>query len=233
MQVASGVEMLEISANIMGETTVIHPTIIWDEQHVVLVDTGYPGQLDIIRKAMAQAGIPIERLTTIILTHQDIDHIGCLPAIMNEFPHNRIEVLANEIERPYIQGDKLLIKFAHALSQIDSWPEEQRTKLKPVFENPPKGRVDRTLQDGEVLPYCGGLTVINTPGHTPGHISLYHQASQTLIAGDAMFIVDGKLALPDPKTTIDMEAAEESVKKIQEYDYKQMICYHGGLYIRS
>jgi len=33
--------------------------------------------------------------------------------------------------------------------------------------------VDKTLEDGEELPFCGGITVIHTPGHTPGHICLY------------------------------------------------------------
>jgi hypothetical protein len=44
MQVANGIEMLEISATIMGKANVIYPTLIWDEALVILVDTGYPGQ---------------------------------------------------------------------------------------------------------------------------------------------------------------------------------------------
>jgi glyoxylase-like metal-dependent hydrolase (beta-lactamase superfamily II) len=231
MQITNGIAMLEISANIMGETSVINPTLIWDDQHVVLVDTGYPGQVPLLREAMEKAGVPFERLTTIILTHQDIDHIGNLPTIITELSDHNIEVLANEIERPYIQGEKLIIKFAYALLQIDSWPEEKRRVMKPVFENPPKYKVDRIVQDGEELPYCGGIIVINTPGHTPGHISLYHKQSGTLIAGDALFALDGKLINPDPKTTIDIQAAQASANKLMEYDYERMICYHGGLVV--
>lgn len=231
MQAANGIAMLEISANIMGETSIIHPTLIWDDQHVVLIDTGYPGQVPLLREAMEKAGVPFKRLTTIILTHQDIDHIGNLPAIITELSDHHIEVIANEIEKSYIQGEKLIIKFAYALSQIESWPEEKRRTMKPVFENPPKGKVDRIVHDGEELPYCGGIIVLNTPGHTPGHISLYHKQSGTLIAGDALFAVDGKLIDPNPKTTIDMQAAVASANKLKQYDYKQMICYHGGLVV--
>ena len=47
--------------------------------------------------------------------------------------------------------------------------------------------VDRIVEDGEELPFCGGITVIHTPGHTPGHICLYIGQNKTLIAGDALF----------------------------------------------
>jgi glyoxylase-like metal-dependent hydrolase (beta-lactamase superfamily II) len=80
------------------------------------------------------------------------------------------------------------------------------------------------------LPYCGGITVINTPGHTPGHISLYHKPSKTLIAGDAMIVADGRLLGPNPQYTLDMKTAIESLKKLMQYDIETVICYHGGLY---
>lgn len=103
MQVANGIEMLEISAIIIGKVDVIHPTLIWDEDMVILVDTGYPGQLPLFREAMEKARVPFDKLTKVIVTHQDLDHIGSLPTILNESPQ-RIEVLANEVEKPHIQG---------------------------------------------------------------------------------------------------------------------------------
>jgi hypothetical protein len=45
MQVANGVEMLEISATIVGKIDVIHPTLFWDRDVAILVDTGYPGPM--------------------------------------------------------------------------------------------------------------------------------------------------------------------------------------------
>jgi glyoxylase-like metal-dependent hydrolase (beta-lactamase superfamily II) len=51
----------------------------------------------------------------------------------------------------------------------ESLPEEARL----LFENPPKAKVDETLADNQELSYCGGIQVIFTPGHSPGHISLY------------------------------------------------------------
>src|SRR6478735_5724306 len=41
--------------------------------------------------------------------------------------------------------------------------------------------VEREMTDGEVLPIAGGLRVVHTPGHSPGHVSLLHEESRTLI----------------------------------------------------
>ncbi len=43
------------------------------------------------------------------------------------------------------------------------------------------------LTDGEVLPVSGGLRVVHTPGHSPGHVSLLVEPTGTLITGDALF----------------------------------------------
>jgi glyoxylase-like metal-dependent hydrolase (beta-lactamase superfamily II) len=184
---------------------------------------------------MQQAGVPFERLNTIIVTHQDLDHIGSLPVMLKEAPQ-KVEVLANEIEKPFIQGDQRPLKLtpqaiAQAVAALPAeMPEEARQAFQARLENPPRAAVDKTVADGEELPYCGGITVINTPGHTPGHICLYHRQSKTLIAGDALRVVDGQLQGPSQQATLDMPLALESLKKLARYDIETVICYHGGLY---
>lgn len=234
MRIADGVEIVELHKTFMGQIQVIYPTLIWDGEAAVLVDAGFPGQFPLFREAMRKTGIPFEKLNKIILTHQDIDHIGSLPELIQESSHP-IQVLASEAEKPYIQGEKMLIKF-EAIAKMDSLPEATRKELepfRPIIENPPKARVNRTVADGEELPDAGGLIVIGTPGHTPGHISLYHKPSKTLIAGDALFIVDGELVGPDPQLTLDMDLVKKSVQKLTHYDIETVICYHGGIYKRD
>ncbi|WP_307785261.1 MBL fold metallo-hydrolase, partial [Janibacter melonis] len=51
--------------------------------------------------------------------------------------------------------------------------------------------VERGLVDGEVLDVAGGLRVIHTPGHSPGHASFLHEPTGTLVTGDAIFNVRG------------------------------------------
>ncbi len=100
MKIATGVEMLEIHGTVLGQSYRIHPTLIVDGNTILLLDTGYPGQHAQIREAVEKAGIPFENLNKVILTHQDIDHIGGLSAILEEAPQ-RIEVLAHEEEKAY------------------------------------------------------------------------------------------------------------------------------------
>ncbi|WP_331281293.1 MBL fold metallo-hydrolase [Paenibacillus sp. UNC451MF] len=234
MQTATTLHMLEITAVVLGKTDCVYPSLLWDGTSAVLVDTGYPRQMASLRDALAKVGVTPDKLTTIIMTHQDLDHIGNLPDLVRE-SEPPIPVLAHELEKPYIQGDLRLLKITpEAIAQIDSLPKEipleWRQGLKSLLENPPKAKVDRTVADGEELSYCGGIIVISTPGHTPGHISLYHKPSRTLIAGDAMVVENGQLQGPSPDQTLNMEQALLSLKKLSQYDIQTVICYHGGQY---
>jgi len=231
MRLADGVEMLELPIRSFTGQNIIHPTLTWDDDTVVLVDAGFSGQLQQIREAMARAGVSFDRLDKVIVTHQDIDHIGGLPDIILESSH-KVEVLSHEEEKPYIEGRKPLIKMnqARLSKRLVSLPEEQRQQAEALFANPPKASVDTAVADGEILPYCGGITVIFTPGHTPGHICLYLNKSKILVTGDALVAADGELRGPNPGATYDMDAALKSLKKLTRYDIETVICYHGGVY---
>jgi len=231
MRLADGVEMLELPIRSFTGQNIIHPTLTWDDDTVVLVDAGFSGQLQQIREAVARAGVSFDRLDKVIVTHQDIDHIGGLPDIILESSH-KVEVLSHEEEKPYIEGRKPLIKMnqARLSKRLVSLPEEQRQQAEALFANPPKASVDTAVADGEILPYCGGITVIFTPGHTPGHICLYLNKSKILVTGDALVAADGELRGPNPGATYDMDAALKSLKKLTRYDIETVICYHGGVY---
>ncbi len=231
MKIADGIEILELPMNLMGRESKIYPTLIWDDTTVILVDTGVPNSLNEIKKAMEETHVPFERLNKIIITHQDIDHIGGVKSILNELPE--VEVLAHEEDKPYIQGEKKLIRLnSNFMNRINALPKEERQKILDMFENIPHVKVNTTLTDIEELAYCGGITVIHTPGHTPGHICLYHKESKTLIVGDAMNVIDGQLIGPNIQNMDEEEAktAINSLKKFTEYDVENVISYHGGLF---
>ncbi|WP_036605503.1 MBL fold metallo-hydrolase [Paenibacillus assamensis] len=228
--------MLTLSTSMMGKVETIYPTLLWDENNLVLVDTGYPRQLPLLEEAFRKLGKSTKEITSIIITHQDLDHIGSLPDIIKQSNFD-IEVLSSPFEQPYIQGDKTLLKLTpEAIKQAEAslppqLPEQWRSAFLFMLKHPPRANVHRTLQDGEQLPYCGGLTVIPTPGHTPGHISLYHHSSKTLIAGDTMVVTKGQLFGPDAMHTLDLRTAYHSLHQLAQYEIDTVICYHGGKYI--
>lgn len=102
-------------------------------------------------------------------------------------------------------------------------------ELRAMIEAKKPTPVDVALQDGDVLPLAGGVRVIATPGHTPGHLSLYLIRSKTLIAGDALVSEDGRLQGPMERATPDLISAHQSVRKLAELDVETIVCYHGGL----
>jgi glyoxylase-like metal-dependent hydrolase (beta-lactamase superfamily II) len=231
MRIAEGLEMLELVLNMGERTMVIHPSVLFDSNGWVLVDTGMPGSSAQINKLVQEAGISGEAPQVILLTHQDIDHVGGLPGYLfgtNERPL----VYAHENDKGAIDGAEPMIKVSperrtHLLAGMT---EPVRSAFEKTFIHPEQPNVSRTFADGERLPYGGGLVVIHTPGHTPGHVSLYHEASRTLIAGDAMVVADGELRGPNPANTPNMPEALNSLGKLKAYDIETVICFHGGLY---
>lgn len=231
MKIESGIYMLEISANIMGMPSVINPTLILDKESLILIDTGFPGQLPKIREAFEKEGLEFSKLNKVILTHQDIDHIGSVSDISREMP-GRVKVFAHEEEKAYINGEKKPVKLAKLEDRLDYLPENMKKiyqSLKIGFESS-RVNVDKTLIDGQELPYCGGITVVYTPGHTPGHICLYFKQSKILIAGDILSVKEGVLVKADQDINFDNELNIKSMKKLMNYDIETVICYHGGIY---
>ncbi len=229
MKIANGVDMLVIAFDRIGKPSNIYPTLIWDQENAILIDTGFPGQLPLIRETVDQAGVPFHRINRVIITHHDIDHIGGLAAIQKDHP---IETLAYQTEKDYIEGMKTPLKLAQMQANLNNASDEVKatySMLKTGFENS-KAPVDRTLTDGEVLPFCGGITVIHTPGHTHGHICLYLNASKTLVSGDELRVDDGTLNPPPTRMNHDTQQALQSIKKLTAYDIQHVITYHGGLY---
>ncbi len=224
MKIGHNIEALELTMNINGHQSTIHPVVMWDDDGATLVDTGMVGQYEDLKKALNKAGVKPESIKQIIITHQDIDHIGNLPKFLNEFPQT--QVWAHAEDAPYIEGNKEMIKMSS--SRLEQMPEEMQTQLKAFMDSLINVKVTKTLEDGEQLDLHGGVEVIFTPGHTPGHISLFVKNEQLLIVGDAMVAEDGQLQGPRPEVTPDLDRGFESIQKFKEHDVEYALCYHGG-----
>lgn len=217
--------MLELN---LGNRT-LNPTILYDNERWFLVDTGLPGTAPAIGDLAKSAGIGDRRLAAILLTHQDIDHIGGLPGFLDA-DGDAVDVYAHEDDKAAIDGAGPMLKVSpeRLAAMLESMPEPVRRGFEATFLHPSGPNVTRTFADGDELPIAGGLTVIHTPGHTPGHVSLYHRPSKTLIAGDAMVIDNGELSGPNPPFTPNLPQALQSLRKFAAFDIDTVICYHGG-----
>src|ERR1700761_2283418 len=167
----------------------------------LMVDSGfrtvpeYPsGVLDRICEVLDRSGL---RLKYLVQTHWHLDHVGNSQFVKDRYG---AEVVCHAIERPAVEDPFIACRpeylescggdlnvIAADLGLRD--PSQLLTPEEVVREhwNFPVG-VDRVVQDGDVLEVGDlQLRVIHTPGHSPGHISLYNPSSRSLYLGDVWF----------------------------------------------
>lgn len=214
-----------------GEThDKIHPVVLCDETNCVLVDCGYVGALPKIEEALHRNDILPEDITHIIITHQDHDHIGAAAAFKTKYPNVRIMASAEEAD--YISGSRKSLRLAQAEQLQKVLPEDMQEfgrRFCGLLRSVEPVPIDQLLCDNEQLPFCGGCQVISTPGHTPGHISLYLLEFNAIISGDALAIEDGKPVIANPQFTLDTEKANASMQLLLAHPAQKIICYHGGV----
>lgn len=223
--------LLEIEFEQNGQKQTITPVLLQDDRDLILVDCGYPNFIPQLEEAANRHGFTLASITKLIVTHHDMDHIGSLAALKRAYP--QISIVAPELEAPYIEGKSKSLRLEQAESTLSVLPDEAKSQAEQFIrylQSIEPIPVDQTVSNDERLPWCDGIDVIHTPGHMPGHISLYLPASKTLIAGDVVVIEHGKLNIANPQFTMDLPEAVRSVQRLLDYEIDQLICYHGGLF---
>lgn len=224
IELGKGIYALDLGMN----GTQIYPTLFWNEHDgATLFDTGMVGTLAQLQEAVRQTGVEWNDIRRIILTHQDIDHIGNLTAIIASLP-NKPEVWVHEGDAPVIEGKQLLLKMSK--ERLAAMPDGFRQVIEGFFAELREVEVSRLLLDGEVLPLQGNIRVIHTPGHTPGHLCFYFADEKLLLAADELRVEGGKLAGPNEPFTPDMPLALKSLSKLEGLALNRVLCYHGGIY---
>ncbi|HUV54912.1 MAG TPA: MBL fold metallo-hydrolase [Candidatus Krumholzibacteriaceae bacterium] len=84
------------------------------------------------------------------------------------------------------------------------------------------------LEDGEVVPVCGGIEVIHVPGHSEGNCSYYLRRHKAIIGGDTIFgDPEGNLTPPPERYCLDVEQATRGMRRLLDYDFDAFIYTHG------
>lgn len=198
----------------------------------VLIDAGMPQTADWIIDIAEQRFGAGAKPKAIVLTHGHFDHVGSVVKLVEAWD---VPVYAHELELPYLTGKS-------------SYPEPDGSveggliaKLSPLFPNEPidlAGHIYALPSDGTV-PGMPGWRWIHTPGHTPGHVSLFRDDDRSLIAGDAFVTVEQdslykvitqkkQLTGPPVYFTTDWQAAWQSVKKLESLKPELAITGHGA-----
>jgi glyoxylase-like metal-dependent hydrolase (beta-lactamase superfamily II) len=183
------------------------------------VDAGLSIAAGPILRQIRQLGFEPGDVRRILISHAHPDHVGALPALVRE---TGAEVWSSRLERPVIEG-----AVPVPLPPPGSVPGlAGLVRLGRTFF--PRVPVARELRDSEVLPEVfGGLQVLATPGHAPGHLSFWHPERRLIILGDVMMNIPLRLRLPVPFSTCDMAENIRSIGRVARLE-PQIACFGHG-----
>jgi glyoxylase-like metal-dependent hydrolase (beta-lactamase superfamily II) len=191
--------------------------LIEDPDGLTLIDASIAPSAGAILRQVARWGHPRSVLRRILITHAHPDHVGALPALHHQ---TDAQVIASAQERPVIEG-----RIA-----IPRVPVEKRRGLSrflPPETILPGTPVHREVGEGDVLPeVLGGLQVLATPGHAPGHLAFWHPERRLLFCGDVIFRLPW-LRLPFYFLTVDMEENKRSLRRLVNLDATTVCFGHG------
>jgi glyoxylase-like metal-dependent hydrolase (beta-lactamase superfamily II) len=197
---------MEILPNVhLIPNIVANPYLIIDPDGLTLVDAGLPGSSRKILQYISSLGYTPQDLKRIFITHADFDHVGGLAALKAA---TRGRVFASPVEAQAMAE-------RHASRPLK--PRRRITKL--LFDlmaglfKPASIQVDEFLSDGQTFPVLGGLNVIETPGHTPGHVSFFAPSIGILFCGDSMVSEESGLRGSRGANNWDQAKSDESVRK--------------------
>jgi glyoxylase-like metal-dependent hydrolase (beta-lactamase superfamily II) len=196
----------------------------------VLVDAGLKTSRPKILK-MATELFGDRKPKAIILTHGHFDHTGSVESLAREW---KTQVYAHYLEYPYLSG-------------ISSYPPPDpsvggglMSTMSKFYRSDP---IDISsfltpLPENDEVPFLSEWKYIHTPGHSPGHISLFREEDKVLIAGDAFVTTKPeslistitqkvKVSGPPMYFTCDWQSAEQSVRKLVELNPQVAATGHG------
>ena len=197
----------------------------------VLVDAGVTGTKGLIRSAAEARFGPGAKPSAIVLTHGHFDHVGALEDLADEWD---APVYAHELEHPYLTGRAA---YPPGDPRVGGGLMASLSSLYPPRPVDVSGRLRSLPPDGSV-PGMAGWRWLHTPGHSPGHVSLWRESDRALIVGDAFVTTTPESAYatvvqspamhgPPRYFTIDWEKSRTSVDRLAALNPELVISGHG------
>ncbi|MDQ1599364.1 MAG: hypothetical protein QOD68_838 [Actinomycetota bacterium] len=211
MQLAPGVWRVATAPRDLVNTFVLRD----EDGQVTLVDAGTKRAPKVVAAALEQIGVHVTDVTRIVVTHAHGDHVGGLGGLRGR---TGATVAAHERDAAYLREGRGPVLDRTTLGG-------RLLRRSPGVTTPTP--VEEELVDGQLLDVAGGLRVLHTPGHTPGHVSLLHEPSRLLITGDSIWNAFGRMSWPVRMLCTDAALTRRTAEVLGELDYDIVAFTHG------
>jgi len=201
------------------------------DRNWVLVDAGLWGTKSLITAAAEARFGAGARPSAIVLTHGHFDHVGALEGLAEAWD---VPVYAHALERPYLDGSAA---YPPGDPTVGGGLMASLSGFYPTRPVDVSSRLRTLPADGSV-PGMPGWRWLHTPGHAPGHVSLWRETDRTLIVGDAFVTTTQESAYavavqspamhgPPRYFTIDWGQARASVETLAALQPRLVVTGHG------
>jgi hydroxyacylglutathione hydrolase len=170
----------------------------------VLVDAGTTGAHRRILRELA-----VRQMAAHVVTHAHPDHFGSSHAVCEQLG---LPLWAGERDAEAVEAGSFVPPPTRVGALLSHAPM------------PPGHPVARRLREGDTV--GAGFSVLDVPGHSPGHIALWREADRTLIAGDVFFNLP-RLGAPPRSMTVDPDANRVSMRRLAELRPALVLFGHG------
>ncbi|HET6589100.1 MAG TPA: MBL fold metallo-hydrolase [Candidatus Nitrosocosmicus sp.] len=228
--------MTEITKNVYSIEGMTHPDprgkvfpylFVEDKDNLTLIDPGFLSQISMLEKYLHDIGYEIKNVKQIILTHVHVDHAQAANEIKRK---SGARIYSHWIEARYLAHNppymgppstqETIKKLEKLGVSVEALSKEYGTlEVEPIS-------VDEQVSDGDMI---GSLKVIHTPGHTPGHISLYYEKDKLLLGADSIykkvFGAEG-LYISAPQVSMDPTTAIVSAQRLSKVNFDKLLMAH-------
>ncbi len=208
-RIADGVYQFATNANAF---------VVDGDEGITLIDTGLPNRHGVIIESLEHIGRSAKDIVSILLTHGHVDHYGSAAAL---HAASSATVYASHIDAGVIRGDRP----PHAPPRFEGMPFIGRLmKLMPDADNLD---VDNIVAEGFDASMPKDFSVIDTPGHTDGHLSfLLDRGGGVMFVGDAAVSSKGEVKRGFfNKSTAAFDA---SISHLASFDFNVACFGHSG-----
>jgi glyoxylase-like metal-dependent hydrolase (beta-lactamase superfamily II) len=177
----------------------VNAYLVEDGGDLTLVDAGLPWHADAVKRGLEVAGYSPRDLDRVLVTHYDLDHVGGLRSVLAAA--GDVPVYCGAGDADLVAGDR-----KPPLSVPKGIAQRFGRLLTPSVDADVEG-----LADGDEV---GGFEVVETPGHTPGHVAYLHDDRDTAVLGDLVREDDGELAPSPWFLSSDTDQVRASIRRV-------------------